>query len=493
MIHRIFSDLDSFKELTLHPGLNILLSEKSVDSSDLHTRNAAGKTSLVELVHFLLGADSSPQSLFRSNALKAHTFCMEVEVENEIFTISRSGKMPNQVLVEGNIEKLPTLGKVSSKGNSVKLKNEEWKLCLGQKWFGLPIHQKSEFSRFSPTFRAIFPYFARRSVDEGFSIPIQHSKQQQKWNQQVSLSNLLELDWRISQGFEELRTQEKLAQNLRKAAKDGDLGQHFSTDANLRTKLAILQKDYETQKVDLDNFQVIQQYHNLEQEASKITRQMEEFSNQNFLDTELLDDLRDSLEEEVPPEIIDLENIYREAEIVLPEIVFKRIEQSGEFHKAVTRNRKVHLEDEIKSAGKRIQERTEEINIIDERRQEIMSILSSGGALEQYTNLREEVARLEAEITVLQNQLELIEKITSTKRKLDIQRKELTEHLMVDIKERGEILKEAIYYFETFQDRFTKKWEVSLFLTQKMVQKLISRLMVFEAKEYPICKFSVLT
>ena len=457
MIHKIFSDLKSFKDLAFRPGLNILLSEKSEDSTDLHSRNAAGKTSLVELMHFLLGAESGPKDLFRSNALKAHTFCMDLELGNELYTISRSGKTPSQVLVEGDIEKLPKLGKTAFKGNSVKLTNDEWKLCLGQQWFGLPIRSKSEISRFSPTFRAIIPYFARRSVDEGFSIPTQHSKQQQKWNQQVSLSYLLGLDWRVSQGFEELRAQVKLAQSFRKAANDGDLGQYFSTDADLRTKLAILQKDYETQKEDLDNFQVIKQYHSLEQEASEITRQMEELSNQNFLDKELLDDLRDSLDEEVPPEIVDLENIYKEADVVLPEIVCERIEQSTEFHKAVTRNRKVHLQDEIKSAEKRLQDRNEKINKTDERRREIMSILSSGGALEQYTKLREEVGRLEGESLVLQRQLELVEKITSTKQKLDSQRLDLKGRLIADIQEREEILKDAILYFETFSRSLYEK------------------------------------
>ena len=450
MIHRIYSDLKSFKELVFKQGLNILLSEKSEGATKLQSRNAAGKSSLVELIHFLLGADVRRGSLFQLDVLKPHTFFMEVELGDEIFTISRSGKSPNQVLVEGDIKKLPKLDGVSLNNKSVKLKNDEWKLCLGQQWFDLPIQSKSETTRFSPTFRALFPYFARRAVDGGFYVPPQHSTQQQKWNQQVSLSYLLGLDWKISQDFEELRTQEKLTQSLRKAAKEGDLGQYFKNDADLQTKLAIVQKDYETQKRDLDNFQVIQQFHNLEKEASEITRKIEEYSNQNFLDTELLDDLQESLEEEVPPEIVDLDKIYEEADIVLPEIVHKRIEQSVEFHKAVIRNRKIHLQDEIISAESRIKERNEKIKKIDERRRKIMSILASGGALEQYTSLREEVARLEAESVVIKKQLELVEKITSTKQQLNVKRGKLRELLMTDIKERRDILMEAISFFEEF-------------------------------------------
>lgn len=57
MIRELKSDLESFKTLTFGPGLNIILTDKSRDATDPQSRNGAGKTSFVELVHFLLGAD----------------------------------------------------------------------------------------------------------------------------------------------------------------------------------------------------------------------------------------------------------------------------------------------------------------------------------------------------------------------------------------------------------------------------------------------------
>ncbi len=57
MIVSIESSLKTFKAVTFHSGLNVLLSDRTADSTDKQTRNSAGKTSLIEVIHFLLGAD----------------------------------------------------------------------------------------------------------------------------------------------------------------------------------------------------------------------------------------------------------------------------------------------------------------------------------------------------------------------------------------------------------------------------------------------------
>ena len=74
MIRRISSDLESFKTLRFGPGLNVLLADKSRGVTDRQSRNGAGKTSFVELVHFLFGGDAKLDSIFRSDALGNATF-----------------------------------------------------------------------------------------------------------------------------------------------------------------------------------------------------------------------------------------------------------------------------------------------------------------------------------------------------------------------------------------------------------------------------------
>ncbi len=83
MIYRIYSTLPSFKTLELHPGLNVLIAQKEQGASDRQTRNRAGKSSIVEIVHFLMGSNADTKSLFRTDALNKESFGMEFDLSDK--------------------------------------------------------------------------------------------------------------------------------------------------------------------------------------------------------------------------------------------------------------------------------------------------------------------------------------------------------------------------------------------------------------------------
>ena len=72
MIVSIESDLPSFKPVRLKAGLNVLLADKSPSSGEKQTRNSAGKSSLVDVINFLLGGKAS-SAVACHEALKAYT------------------------------------------------------------------------------------------------------------------------------------------------------------------------------------------------------------------------------------------------------------------------------------------------------------------------------------------------------------------------------------------------------------------------------------
>lgn len=457
MIRRFGSDLDSFKTLTFKPGLNILLADKSVGASDRQSRNGAGKTSFVELVHFLFGADVRKESIFRSDALTEWTFDVAVDVASEAVSAARSGAKPSRLLVNGPVENWPLPPQFDQRAGIYELSNESWKANLGTLWFGLPVSAGDDAERFQPSFRSLFSYFARRQLSGGFQQPMQHSAMQQAWDQQVSICYLLGLDWTIPGKFQELRGQEKVAQELRKAARSGDLGRFFGKAADLRTRLTIAEARAGRLRQQLATFEVVPEYKELEREANEITREIDSLNVENVLDGDLLQQLRASLSEEDAPDLGDVTKLYAEAGVVLPDMVRRRFNEVERFHRSIIENRRAHLNAEITSAEARIAERDQCTTERDRRRRQIMGVLRSGGALEHYTNLREEAGRAEAEVEGLRQRLETAERIESTKAELDIERANLTKTLRDDIHERGDIIREAILAFESLSESLYEK------------------------------------
>lgn len=447
MIYTITSDLDGFKGLTFTPGLNILLAEKSADATDRQSRNGAGKTSFVELIHFLFGGNAKPDSIFRTDELVASTFEMQIDMGGHVISAARSGAKPSFIRIQGETSNWPIEPTLEAKTGDLILSNDHWKSDLGALIFGLPVDPDTQ-SRFGATFRSLFSYFARRQNSGGFVQPTQQSGQQQNWDQQVAVSYLLGLDSGISQEFQEIRAQEKAMAELRKAAKQGNLGKFYGNAADFRTRLAIAETKARQLQQQLTTFNVVPEYAAIEQEASEITRTISAVNDENLIDRELVLQLTSSLEDERPPAADNIAKLYSEAGVVLPGTVGRRFEEVSQFHEAIVRNRQAHLSAEIAAAEERISARVAERIDLDRRRAQLMGILQSGGALEHYAKLQEEAGRAEANVEGLRQQLEIAERIESTKVQLEIERARLRQALQNDLHERSAVVNEAIVIFE---------------------------------------------
>lgn len=444
MIHRLGSDHATFKTLTFGPGLNVLLAEKSEGAGDRQSRNGAGKTSFLEVLHFLFGSDARPTSIFRSGALRDWTFEVCVDVDSRPVSVSRSCTRPGTVRLSHADHLGIDVGLMGASAEGF-LSNGDWKRTLGHHWFSLP---REDDSRFQPTFRSLFSFFARRHFGGGFETPTQHTAKQQTWDQQVSTSCLLGLDWQVSSRFQELREQERSLRALRKAVRSGDLGRYLGRAPELKTQLTLAENRVDQLHSQLNAFKVVDEYAELEQEANRLTAEIAQIAEQNVADRALVQELRATLEFEEPPALGDLEGLYREAGVVLPELVRHRLNDVQRFHRAIVENRRTHLDAEIRSAQQRVDERNGRRNQLDERRQQVMQILNSGGALEHYTALREELGRLEGESEALRQRLSDAEQLDNTKAELDMERTRLVTALRADIRERDELVRSAILRFE---------------------------------------------
>lgn len=432
MIYRVSSSLPTFKTLNFRSGLNILIAKKEEKSSNKQTRNRAGKSSLIEIIHFLTGAKVEKNSLFKSKALENESFDMKFGVGNEIITVQRSCKKPKNVhIVSGEIK---------------DISNNEWISFLGNRMFGLS--EKEKDISYSPTFRSLFSYFVRRQSSGAFATPEKQAYQQQPYDYQTALMFLLGLDWKIASDWQVVRDREKTLTELKKAAGTGEFLDIIGKTSDLRTQLAVSEAALDELKKQISSFKVLPKYRELEIEANNITQKINELANENVIDTASISDYEKSLQTEAPPTFNDLEQVYNEIGIVIPDLVKKRYEEVHSFHLSVVKNRKDYIESELQASKRRIQLREQEKAKLDQRRSEIMNLLKSHGALDQFSRLQEEASRLEAEVESLRKRYEAAEKLESTKNILKIERNNLVIRLGRDFNEQQDKLTEAIVAYE---------------------------------------------
>ena len=441
MIHRIFSSLPTFKELEFHSGLNILIAKKESGSTDKQTRNRAGKTSLIEIIHFLSGANVAKDSIFRSESLKNESFGITFDFGGETVTATRSDKERPKLHVQGSTF---LHGKTS-------LSNPEWITLLGEKMFRLQ-NIVDNIER-KPTFRTLFPYFVRRQNSNAFITPEKQATMQQPVDVQTALLYLFDLDWQIASDWQKVRDSEKTLKELKKAAGSGVLGNLIGKASDLRTQLTLAEARFKEMRERLAGFHVLPQYREFETEADQLTRQVNELANANVIDTGAIRDLETAMQSEAPPALDELANIYAEAGVSLPGLALKRYEEVHAFHESVIRNRRDYLAGELEAARQRIEQGKRKKRFLMDVAPLVMNLLRSHGALDQFSQLQAETSRLESEVETLRRRFDAAEQLESTKNELDIERNRLTLRLRRDFAEQNVRLAEAILAFEQTSER----------------------------------------
>lgn len=440
MIHQIFSSLPAFKKLgNLKPGLNVLLAQKTKGASSKQTRNRAGKTSFVELVHFLTGADAGPKSIFRVQELAKYIFGMDFDLKDKRTVVERSGSDKSKFYV------------TTPSTTKAELTATEWCAILGEDFFGLSSLEAAGAK--PPSFRSLFAYFVRRQASVAFTTPEKQAGMQSTGDMQMALMFLLGLDWQIARDWQSIRDREKTLEELKKAAGTGAFGSIIGKSADLRTELTLQESRLKKLYAEIETFQVLPEYRELEVESASLTRQLNELANANTIDFSAIRDLENAMNSEIPPNLGDLQAVYQEAGVVLPDLVKRRYIDVRSFHESVVRNRRDYLTGELEAAKLRIELRDGEKSRLDQRRAEIMGILNSHGALEQFLKLQGEIGRLEGVVESLRQRFEAAEQIEGTKNELEIERNRLTLRLRRDFAEQKDRLAEAILAFEETSKR----------------------------------------
>ena len=453
MIRRIYASDDRFRELRFCDGLNVLLDERDKVATDKDTRNGSGKTSLVLLIRFLLGGNAGTDSIFRSQTLRAWRFSMEFEFGGSLVTVSRQGKDHGRVEVLG-------LGLGGSDDLTI-IKPSDWSILIGARCYGLSRDDSL------PSTQSLLSY-ATRNVESGaFQSPFRQHYQQQPGDSQTAATYLLDLDWRLVRKWQELRDLEAGVKALRKVLRSSGQESALGSVAEIRTEIALAEQRVAQMRRRVDEFRIIESFQVLEAEANELTRDISRARDRVAMDRLLLQELQATYERETPPDGHSVATVYEALGLELGDVVRRRFEEVESFHASVVENRSVHLSREINEVEQRINEANASQAEWDRRRRQILSMLKSGGAMDELTSLQEELARENARAQSLHDRFEMADRIAADQGRAKEEKQHLLTALQQDYRERESQLRALITEFEAIITALYEERSGSLIIDSK--------------------------
>ena len=430
VIESVSANRDSFKSVEFGPAFNVVLAERSEQSRDKDSRNGSGKTSLVEVIHFCLGATFDDRHPLSHQALKDWRFDLRFTARGETIQAARSVETASRVYLS-ETPTLPVLLRSEADGNgSHWVPNDEWRgLALGWLFFALTEADLAEPG--SPSARTLLSYFARRGRD-AFSDPFTFFRSQPAVQRQVANAFLLGIDWRYPARAQQLRERTDQLQNARKAlANAPGLGHRHDAppadtlEGELEARVILLGREVAEAAQQLATFRVHPQYHEIENQTSELTRMLHELSVENISELELLEFYELSVRDEQAPDPQTLEAIYAEAGVVFPDGVSRRLDEVRDFYGRLIANRRGYLESEMSRLRASVRGREMQIADLTERRGQLMDVLREHGALDEFQRLQdlhnEKVGQLER----IKGQLEALQSFEEELSRVRLAREQL--------------------------------------------------------------------
>lgn len=455
-LHSLGSYDSRFKNLNFHDGMNILLTDKTTESQIGNSRNGAGKTSFVRILRYLLAGNLDPS--LKSDKLIQHTFWADLELgsdTNQVSRIERPVKPQTKVRVKGTATGI-----------------DEWKCDVGQ-LFHLPE------SATRPTVGQLVGQLVR----DYFSDPLKIYAAEPSWESGARIGYLLGFSPEILTKAGEVTALEKNRKALRKAISDGALSSLSLNEAELRARLAQTRQRRSRLESNLSGFRVDDQYAEHQSEADNLTHEIRDLNDEGLTLEQRRRDLELAMKEEKSTssdaEVAkQLETMYREIGIVLPDAVTRRFDEVSDFHTSVVRNRQMYLQSELTAVIDRLRTIQTERTALDQRRAAVMSLLNDAMALETFRNAEREVTELDATVADLERRLELVQSVNDTGLHLRTLMAEAEASLRTEIAERENPLEQAIALFQQLGEDIYNDREVSLLIeaTSKGILKVVPKI-----------------
>lgn len=423
MIHKIYASDHRFKTVEFQTGLNVILADKKHESGKKDSRNGLGKTSLINIMHFCFGADLN-KKLLPIDQIEDWTFFIEFDLLQEKIIASRSIKNPSEIKVQGNVSVFPIAAEKDQLGHCYSYKNTEWKKLLGICFFDLPA---AFDKKYVPTFRNLISYFLRSGID-AYSLPFSYFRGQPAWSTQAHSAYLLGLNWEHASTAQEIKDKSTAVKSLNAAVKLAII----PSQGDLEAERVRLQIELDHEKIALAEFKVHHQYYQIQEEANLLTQIIHDLTNKILVLRRKLERYEASIQSEQAPDLSSVELLYKEAGLHFGEALKKTLADAKTFHSKIVQNRANFLQVEIEQIKNQITINNNNIEISTNKRADLMIILQTHGALEEFSFLQERLSEKKAKLENIKLKIIDLQQISVQKTQIKAEKIELEKKLQRD-------------------------------------------------------------
>ncbi|MFD4571476.1 DUF2326 domain-containing protein [Streptomyces sp. NPDC058417] len=428
MLRRFSSNFSSFQPITFKPGFNVILAEMAPNASDRHSRNARGKTTLIQAINYCLGG-----SLAKSMAPlgpKGWTFSLELDLFGSTVTVTRKVKGGTRLSLAYPAELTGALRPYLDENSTVSV--DDWKFLLGLGLFALDRVPEQGDRGISP--RTLLSYVIRT---EAVKDPLKIIPQQPAWSSREHVAYLLNLNWELVRDLSRLEEDSDTYKAIVRATKKNLLPRALRPEPELMLELVEAQRALEELSSRVNGFQVVDDPDGLISRADRVTEELKELRNDALVDRRMIELYAESIEGE---QTTDDEGVgeavaglYSEMQRAFNPEALQSFEKVEAFHQQLMSNRKRFLASELERLRIQQGQRDERIRELTASRNSILAVLDAGGALEELSALQNECAQAAARVSEVEASLSNVRDLAEAQEGIRVQKAQLRQETARDL------------------------------------------------------------
>lgn len=416
-------------------GISLILGKKhSPDNNDnrRNTYNSVGKSLTIALIHFCLGSNKNPEF---EDKLAGWEFILDFEVGDEIFTSIRKCSDQGVVVL-----------------NDKEYSLTDFRSYLEPKVFNLPEPIKNL------TFRTLLPRFIRPDKSSYVSYK-EFLGREPEYGQLLNNSFLLGLDPKLVERKSNLKSQIDDIDERKKGIESDPIMKSFfeEEEGDIEIDIFDLEQKVKSLTGKLGKFQVAEDYHEIVKEADKLKREIREYENRANRVRGIIFNIEKSLE--IQPDIsrTKIEGFYKQAEIELPDIVLKRLDEVQKFNEKLLDNRGRRLYKEKNDFQKQLDDIETVIKSLGWKKDQKLDYLNTRGALDEFTKLNQQLKDYSVKLEKLKQYKKLMNEYRNKQEELS---KEFSEENIKTnnyLDKNSSLIQKNMLLFRSFANLFYEK------------------------------------